>query len=90
MGTREAVRRAPPRGLVRLNDTAAVSRRAHACRFLRRPDLLGDVVAGISAGDDERLAQGKVPRAAVSLVPRFLQQFADQFLQLVELLSVQS
>jgi hypothetical protein len=28
--------------------------------------------------------------AAVSLVPRFLQQFADQFLQLVELLSVQS
>ncbi|GAA3432002.1 hypothetical protein GCM10018954_016040 [Kutzneria kofuensis] len=32
VGTREAVRRAPPRGLVGLNDTAAVSRRAHACR----------------------------------------------------------
>src|ERR1039457_735239 len=54
------------------------------------PDLLNDVIAGVSAGNDERFTQGKFPRMALSSVPRFFQQVADQFLQFVELLSVQS
>ena len=54
------------------------------------PDFLGDVITGVSAGNDKRLTQRKFPRVAVSLVPGFIQHFADQFCQFVELLSVQS
>src|SRR5512142_902398 len=54
------------------------------------PDFLNDVIAGVSAGNDDCFTQGKFPRVAFSPVPRFLQQVAGQFLQFVELLSVQS
>jgi hypothetical protein len=35
-----------------------------------RPHLLGDVVAHISTGDDECLAQGEFPRTTFALIPR--------------------
>src|SRR5277367_1722745 len=44
------------------------------------PDFLNDVIAGVSAGNDECFMQGKVPWVTISSVPRFLQQVTDQFL----------
>ena len=55
-----------------------------------RPDFLGYVISGVPAGDNERLAQRKFPRAAGFLSPWLLKNLADDLLQLVELLSVQS
>ena len=44
------------------------------------PDLLGDVIAGVSASHDQCLAEGEFPRAAFSLVPWFFEQFFYAFL----------
>jgi hypothetical protein len=50
-----------------------------------RPDFLDDVIASVPAGDDKRLAQGKSPWAAVSLIPRFCEQIRDHLLEFIEL-----
>src|SRR5581483_5246507 len=53
-----------------------------------RPYLFGDVIAHISARNDQRLTQGEFPRTALAVIPWFLEQVADHLLQFVELLSV--
>ena len=44
------------------------------------PDFLGDVIAGVSAGHDQCLAEGEFPRAAFPFVPWFFEQFVYAFL----------
>ena len=43
----------------------------------------------VSTGHDQRLAQRQFLGAAIGLTPRPAQQFADQALQIIELLRVQ-
>jgi hypothetical protein len=57
---------------------------------IARPDLLGDVVALVPAGDDERFAQRQFPRTAGSFFPWFCEQFLYAIFQFIKLLAGQA
>ena len=50
-----------------------------------RPYFLGDVIAGVPAGDDDRLAHGEFPWAPDSFIPWLAKQVSDHLLQFIEL-----
>jgi hypothetical protein len=54
------------------------------------PDLLGDVVALVSASHDKRLAQGKSPWPPGSFNPWLFEQFGNACFEFVELLTGQA